>query len=450
MRVGRVEDGSIYHYTRASTFINFIAPYGRLRLAPFSASIDPRERLPVNLSLATSQDLDDREFETWIGRQSKLTEMIRSRAHMLCFANSYAPLYPRTQWDHEGDRGWAQTAMWAHFAEQHSGVCLEIDKQAFLQDLQAATSESAIVLTGDVVYLGSGDQPLAVPNLMVDAISDATAERMFAHVVHNAVTPFFRKDQCWAYEQEFRVVALNSCGEPVYVPIVNSLRRVILGDALPPHLRPVMEWLLERAGMQVPMPTMRWTSGPFAVGPVDDNSVKEVGALASRQPPLSNPNPCEHIHNDRCKPVISGVPSSADRLDVWRDILFHSYGRRLSRALEQISAELGFTFSTRRRILRQRPGSSAPTPMDQFILLWELSGATLEILFAPPLPIHGSPSASVVYIEINSTTGVHNSQEWPVSDALSDSGIMALFDQIDRLVNEALGSIEPWRYPNQD
>jgi hypothetical protein len=386
----------------------------------------------------------------WNSARDSLTEMVRARAQMVCFANSYAPLYPNRQWDHDGDRGWAQTAMWAHFAERHAGVCLEFDKETFLDDLKRVAQDSAIVLTGDVVYHGSGDQPITLPNLAVNRIKDATAERMFSHVVHNAIAAFFRKDACWTYEQEFRAVALNTCGDPIYVPIHRSLRRVILGDAFPAQLRPVLKWILAASGIDAKIEYLTPPFGFFTNGPYSDKGPdEEVSREVGPEPFQASPNG-EHSHDESCKPEMLFRPSKDDRLGIWRDTLIYSYRRRLSRSLEQVSAELSFAFAASRRvgILRQSNNGS-PMDVDNFSIAPLPGVGSLEIRLATPLRATGSPDDLILCLEIDPPGSDPTVRQWDVTDDLPDTGILEIFREIDSLVNNALSLLAPHPTPSE-
>ena len=51
---------------------------------------------------------------------------IKERCHLLCFSQNY----DICGFGHEGTN---HPAMWAHYAENSNGVCIVIDKEAFIQ-----------------------------------------------------------------------------------------------------------------------------------------------------------------------------------------------------------------------------------------------------------------------------------------------------------------------------
>lgn len=313
MRVDRIDDGSIYHYTTASILLSFIIPFGRLRFSPFKSSIDPRERIPLALGLSIREDpehtddgvpLDDPDGSKFFAINDNANEIARQKVQMLCFTNSYEPLHPGFQMDRDGDRGWAQAAMWTHFGGRHSGVCLEFERSSFLSDLGRVTEGSIETLSGDVQYPNSSDFSKHLSNLEIDTIGDASRERIYGHLAQNSTAVFFTKDANWSYEDEFRVVALTECGEPVFAPIEGSLKRVILGDQVDPTMAEAIRWSLGKSGIGVPVERMFWhstaTFGPMRLDPVSENSDPSTPASSRPAPPPDT----EHKHSPSCRPTM--------------------------------------------------------------------------------------------------------------------------------------------------
>ena len=375
----------------------------------------------------------------WFEELSKLTEALRNRAHMLCFANSYEPLYPSTQWDIEGDRGWAHTSMWAHFAERHRGVCLELDKRVFLREFELATEETAIALAGDVFYLGSGDRPVPLPSLTVDKSKDATVDRMLSHALHSSTAIYFRKDSCWSYEQEFRVVAVNSCGEPIYIPIASSLRRVIVGAEFPSEMLPVLQWVLHQSRLPVSVHRMHWFQGGFSVGPhhlFDINpSTYEVDN------PYVNMDSAEteiHEHSDACRPETATDPSPEDRLSLWREGLVDAYERRLKASLQSVAGELKLRFTSDPRTIRRINYSPRRTMLGLGIELRSAGKTCLRVFLMRPPPTAKKVDSLTLAIQVIAYGAEHREQSWDIPDDFSDSEILKVFAEIDDLINEGI------------
>ncbi len=447
MRIGRVSDGSIYHYTRASTFMNYIVPYGELKLSPYSNSMDPREQHPSYFGIAYKEEAGEAQISESLTLAVEASDNLRDRAQMLCFSNSYEPLFPGLQWDWDGDRGWAQSAMWTHFSERHTGVCLEFNKERLLHDIREEVGSSSRLLSGDVVYIGSGDQPISVPNIYIQNPSDISADSVFSHAIHNSISSFFRKDRCWNYEQEFRVVAINRCGEPVYFPITGSLERVILGAQFPIDLRPAVEWELQRRGLDVPIDVMTWPLGNATSGLVNlspGSSTSDSTRVAS----LSATPSDRHIHTEDCHPDDNFETPAEMMLGSWRQTLFEWYGRRIERSLNEVSQELHLMFSARRHFVSFQPeGCSIPLSMNECLVYDAFSGKILQFLYCPPSQFADFPEECRVYLHVSSTDGLEETRAYEVSDEASDEEILRIFEKCDGMINDSLRRITPWRVP---
>lgn len=93
-----------------------------------------------------------------------------------------------------------ETLMWAHYADDHKGVCLKYQfKTASLMGDMATTQE--IITSQNVEYL---DDPL-VPWLVADAPMD-----MNKFVEELAKRYLSTKSPAWAYEQEARIIRQKS------------------------------------------------------------------------------------------------------------------------------------------------------------------------------------------------------------------------------------------------
>lgn len=356
MRIDRPADGSIYHFTTAATFITYISPFGRLRFSPFKASMDPRERIPLNLGLGirNGAELDKQlpDGEDPVGNKfleiSEVANSIaRQKVQMLCFTNSYEPLHEGFQMDTDGDRGWAQAAMWTHFGGRSSGVCLEIDREKFLEDLEQATAGKVSILSGDVHYSDSGDRAKYLANLEVDSINDVTKEGIYGHLVQNSTAAFFTKDSNWSYEDEFRVVALTSCGEYVFAPLLRSLKRIILGDGVDPSVVEAIRWILFRSGMNVNVDRMIWhstaTFSPYRLE-------RELEGDGLSTPPVTSfalQPEGEHEHACACLPTIQ-FPTAHDGLReaLWGE-QFRQQLRTIAKDASLVASEYELDFSSK-------------------------------------------------------------------------------------------------------
>jgi Protein of unknown function (DUF2971) len=120
----------IYHYTKLSTAIEFILPSMTLRTNFLNKMNGPKENQrwsfgSVNVpyeslypELNSNIDRNVAHFDSIY----KLGEEIKSKIQAICFV--YSNEY----------EGYENEMMWAQYAENHKGICLEIDTDLFIKE----------------------------------------------------------------------------------------------------------------------------------------------------------------------------------------------------------------------------------------------------------------------------------------------------------------------------
>ena len=130
-------------------------------------------------------------------------------------------------------RGFAHPRLWEHYADNHRGVCLCLEKETFVRMLCRDLVAQGDLKYGDVEY---EDGPIArealhfdLPTVRSGGVKVAIDEHLAAH--HQEL--FFRKARDWQSEMEYRVVLTTDHPRPVYVNIGQSLKNVVLGVGVP-------------------------------------------------------------------------------------------------------------------------------------------------------------------------------------------------------------------------
>lgn len=113
-------------------------------------------------------------------------------------------------------RGYDISAMWGHYAERGNGVCLVFDKNELL------TSLPTNIERRDIKYSYKCNNSII--------IDDKNISRFFTKK-KNRKELFFTKTKDWSYEQEFRLLTINSDEKPMYLPLHNSLIAIIMNFA---------------------------------------------------------------------------------------------------------------------------------------------------------------------------------------------------------------------------
>ncbi|MFN7703451.1 MAG: DUF2971 domain-containing protein [Chryseotalea sp.] len=119
----------LYHYTKATTLIEHILPNMQLRSGYLNDMNDPREKQPFAFG---GKNIPLKEIfkgyysdETHIDCLYRLGKDIKDRIQLFCFCG-------------EKQQGWNNEMMWAHYANKHKGVCIELDEELLLNEIKAS------------------------------------------------------------------------------------------------------------------------------------------------------------------------------------------------------------------------------------------------------------------------------------------------------------------------
>lgn len=209
----------------------------QLRLNAWSTMNDPRE----SKQWRSAGVLKATDSYTEADMNKRLDDVFRRSARLMALTADQAPTSGAAL-DSLFHRGWGRAAMWAHYAHAHRGVCLVLDTAALnetLRDMPAVDGRYAtwgrviyrdepnlIDLTGEFADQASLDQ----------ALEDHLDARKTISGLH------MTKNRNWEYETEVRIATIDlhladhDFDTPLQMPLGDSLRGVIIGDAHPAPL----------------------------------------------------------------------------------------------------------------------------------------------------------------------------------------------------------------------
>lgn len=185
-----INKSHLYHYTSFESAVKILAS-GKLRFSTYKNVNDINESFGSNA--CWSNDRDGKE----------LTHFLENYL-MLSFTM-----------DGKGRRGYDIPAMWGHYAEKGHGVCLAFDSDKIGQNVLERH------LYSNAVEYSNGK---SLNELVYDSKSHGDAAT-FIRKAKDSI--FFHKSEDWAYEQEYRAIAISD-ETPLELDIKNCLVGVIL------------------------------------------------------------------------------------------------------------------------------------------------------------------------------------------------------------------------------
>jgi len=206
----------------------------QLRMNAWSAMNDPREShrwTPPDDFVATSELDADTVAQ-------RVDDTLRGASKLLSLTSDRDPAGEASK-AYLFHRGWARAALWAHYAVNHSGVCLVLDTAGVMGAIaELPARDLRYTFAGRVDYV-DGPLDIALHDHITDEASlDEAIERLLdtqGTIKHLHLT----KNRDWSYEAEVRMAVVHGDARPddlhapLYVPLGASIKAVILGEAHP-------------------------------------------------------------------------------------------------------------------------------------------------------------------------------------------------------------------------
>lgn len=192
--------------------------------------------------------------------KSLVFEPFYSKIHtfkLLCFSK-----------DGDNRKGWQLPCMWAHYGDDHKGVCIELD----LDKIKL----NANILHNQIYYTES----IPISFFLDERHGDEkdVCEIVDNYVKENIKTLFFNKELDWSNEQEYRLI---SDSKDVYLDIRNAISGIYFGARCDINKKPIKSLLndIDLLGVEIYNMAMK-RDGKFQnLGCYDVRSYKEVERL---------------------------------------------------------------------------------------------------------------------------------------------------------------------------
>ena len=191
-------DGTLFHYTSKESFKEIMKDM-TLKPSSFESLNDMNEGNVHNMCLSHN-------FQVMYEAE----KYIKKRCHILCFAQNY-------DIHGYGQEGTNHPAMWAHYADDSNGVCIVIDKDAFI-------SKNKDVLAKH--FYKFEDVEYSLFNTPDDEYVNYEAATPQEFIMNNWRALFFLKHKDWENEDEHRLFIMDYDGK---LSIDGCIKYIVLG-----------------------------------------------------------------------------------------------------------------------------------------------------------------------------------------------------------------------------
>ncbi len=205
----------IYHYCKLSTALNFILPEMKLLLNQIIKTNDPRENKDFNFA-ATYWSSDNSSKLN--NRNKEISQLLREDCKVLCFSTDYKHFF-----------GSNLSSMWAHYGDNHKGLCLELDRNEFIKENKDKIQKGYFK---EMIYYEFNPK-LPIRHKMVDftAVEDNNLKKYIKGDFRKKHLDYlyFTKNKEWNNEHEIRLIYFSNNDENEYCLIKKSLKNIHLG-----------------------------------------------------------------------------------------------------------------------------------------------------------------------------------------------------------------------------
>jgi hypothetical protein len=261
----------IFHYTKSETALKKILPEQKLRLGQMVFTNDPRETKRWNISkpYLLNPDVNQKKINLLISKvlDDEVHQVMKEEWKVLCFTLDHqitdaidGPLEQLHAYYY--DNGYAHPSMWAHYAENHHGVCLWFDGNKLDANLNKGLGRRCKILKGKVHYdIAPGALVIPpLPNTLIEDISALGAKNAARKYVFDHYEQFFlRKHSDWESEVEFRWLVHSRRRESEYVSIGGAIKGVLVGADFPDTEKPLLIMLCKE--LKISAGQIRWENG---------------------------------------------------------------------------------------------------------------------------------------------------------------------------------------------
>lgn len=221
-----VSDRYLYHYTSLQK-AESIASSQSLWAGPLSTLNDPRES--KSREFAWMRLYDTASQDQGRGDEAVVLEALRAQRAALriaCFTRD-GDVESTANLARADHRGYARSAMWAHYGGRHEGVCFVFDRAKLEESAsRLLTPSEAHSHWFDVEYIPGFDAELLDAET-VDLVDPTARDRHHAELV---IPSLRRKNKDWSYEAERRLLVDPWVShDPCAIPLDGVVAGLVLG-----------------------------------------------------------------------------------------------------------------------------------------------------------------------------------------------------------------------------
>ena len=251
----------VFHYTKNCGAIKILSEK-RIRLGQFKDTNDPREArkwtIPCEYLGVAPMPKDLMRFDEGVKRLNDEINKLRLQEWKVLSVSMHHPQQKKS--DNPFYLGNCRPNMWAHYGENHKGVCLKLNGKMLDQRIKELKREKRCeVFLGKVRY---NDLELLKPiyfRTSFEQLSQDHDQEIRNHLKDHYREYFLLKASDWVTEHEFRWMVFSREDAPEHISIEEIIEGVVIGADYSKEDMSLIKKLSHELGIE---PTgMNWLQG---------------------------------------------------------------------------------------------------------------------------------------------------------------------------------------------
>lgn len=249
------------HYTKKDIALEKILFEKKIRLGLLGLTNDPKESKwsPMAIMPPQGYRLKPEELDQVVKESERVS---KEEWKVLCMSQHLPKRKYREDMKNvvmsNFRHGYSRPRMWAHYAENHSGVCLIFDGKKLHENIDHELRDNHKIFHGAVTYKNYGafvTEFIEYSDVIKYGLSDGIRMHYYKHYEHY----FLSKYPDWKNETEFRWLVHSPTNQPEHVNIEGALKAVVLGSDFPKVYETTMIDLCKK--LDVSIGRMNWNNG---------------------------------------------------------------------------------------------------------------------------------------------------------------------------------------------
>lgn len=232
------------HYTKKDIAIEKILYEGKIKFNQIGRTNDPKESL-VHLSAPYFPSLGNKNADGYyILLVNEFQRIQKEEWKVLCMTMHSSPKKSQDEITSKFQHGWNRPTMWAHYAENHSGVCIVFDGNKLYKNIKSKLGQHK-VFPKKVSYKKPSTQHKSYDGFQQiiqtqPEIDDLRAE-IRKHLEENRNEYFFSKFSTWKDETEYRFLTHSASVDNELINVQGTIKYILVGSNFPKAYIPSIE-----------------------------------------------------------------------------------------------------------------------------------------------------------------------------------------------------------------